>query len=76
MAYPFFENFLTFYLQPISSWPLCDQYCFCVTQFLCNVVTVVLSGLISFTVLFYSIFLTTTILLYIFYADNVSDIQY
>jgi len=30
------------------------------------------SGLITFTVLFYGVFLTTTILLYIFYANNVS----
>jgi len=33
------------------------------------------AGLISFTVLFYVIFLTTAILLYIFYASNVSDTQ-
>jgi len=35
-------------------------------MFLCE------TGLISFTVLFYGIFLTTTILMYIFYANDVS----
>ena len=39
------------------------------------VFTVSAAGLISFTVLFYCIFLTTVILLYIFYADSVCDSQ-
>ena len=64
-------------LQVTFVWPVlvCLWLNVCVCLMWLFVISVYAAGLITFTVLFYCIFLTTAILLYIFYAKNVSDIH-